>query len=158
MNILTNRGFLWNTSQEAAIERGELIHEIMSLIKTPQDLEFALNQFVDAGTIKLEESEDLKHTIIQLLSHPKLKTYYETNDQVINEKDILTKSGKSLRPDRVVINSKQEAYVIDYKTGKEEDKHEQQLYDYQTALEDMGIKVLKKILIYINHEIVIKEL
>lgn len=157
LNILSNRGYLWDTSQEAAIERGELIHEIMSLIKVSGDETFALNHFVDAGSISSEQATELLKTIIQIMTHPKLKVYFETTDLVFNEKDILTASGKSLRPDRVVINSNREAFIIDYKTGLENTKHKEQLYDYQGALEAMGIIVKKKILIYINHEIVIKE-
>ena len=157
LNIISNRGFLWETSQEAAIERGELIHEIMSLIKVQGDESFALNQFLDAGTINSEQYSDLLKTIKQIMAHPELHPYYNTTDTVLNEKDILTTSGSSLRPDRVVINSKREACIIDYKTGIESFRHEEQLYDYQSALEQMDIKVTKKILIYINHQIVIKE-
>ncbi|MBO6632469.1 MAG: UvrD-helicase domain-containing protein, partial [Psychroserpens sp.] len=157
LNILSNRGFLWDSSQEAAIERGELIHEIMSLIKTPNDLDFALNQFINTGTISVEQASDLEKSIKSLMHHSVLHPFYETADRILNEKDILTKSGNTLRPDRVVINSKQEACIIDYKTGKIDPKHQQQLYEYQDALEAMGIRITKKILIYINHEIVIKE-
>ncbi len=158
LNILSNRGFLWDTSQEAARERGELIHEIMALIKVPGDESFALNHFVDSGTINTEQADDLLQTILQIMAHPKLKPHFDTNDNIFNEKDILTKSGKTLRPDRVVINSQREACIIDYKTGMENAKHKEQLFDYQSALEEMDIKVTHKILVYINHEIVIKEL
>ena len=46
---------------------------------------------------------------------------------------------------------------MDYKTGLEAKKYEQQLQSYQDVLEDMKISVKKKILIYINDDILVKE-
>jgi RecB family exonuclease len=62
-----------------------------------------------------------------------------------------------LRPDRVIINAKNEAVIIDYKTGLEDKKHAQQLQTYQDVLEQMNIKVKRKILIYINNDILVKD-
>ena len=50
-----------------------------------------------------------------------------------------------------------EAFSIDYKTGTEKQSHISQIETYQNILEEMNYKVLKKILIYINDDIQIKE-
>ena len=47
--------------------------------------------------------------------------------------------------------------LIDYKTGKHQKIHTQQLLEYQDIIEEMNLKIIKKILVYINDEIDVKE-
>jgi len=156
LNILTSSGYLWDTYQQQAIEKGNLVHLIMSQIKTYGDVNFAFDYFFDLGQLNTEQREQLKPIIIAIVSHKDLHSYYSEGFEVYNERDIITKEGLILRPDRIVINSKNEAIVIDYKTGLENPKHKEQLYDYQLVLESMGFVVTKKILIYINEAISLK--
>jgi hypothetical protein len=51
------------------------------------------------------------------------------------------------------LTKNKEVYLLDYKTGLHHTKHQLQLENYQNAIELMGYKVLKKILIYIGEEI-----
>ncbi|SDR71855.1 ATP-dependent exoDNAse (exonuclease V) beta subunit (contains helicase and exonuclease domains) [Formosa sp. Hel1_31_208] len=157
LNILTNSGSLWDTAQEYAIERGNLIHQIMSMIKTHDDIEFALTHFLDLGQIDRQQHQQLKPLVEHITNHKKLSHLFESGLHIINERDIISKNGKIWRPDRVVINYQKEATIIDYKTGAESSKHQEQLFDYQLVLEEMNFKVIKKVLIYINDAIVIKE-
>ncbi|WP_299333137.1 exodeoxyribonuclease V subunit beta [uncultured Psychroserpens sp.] len=157
LNIITNSGYLWDTVQEKAIERGNLVHQIMSLIKTEVDTDFALDHFLNTGLITNEQSEELKLIIDNILKHEQLTYLFDSKLTIYNEKDIISKDGKLLRPDRIVINSKNQAIIVDYKTGLQDSKHREQLFDYQYVLEDMNFEVTKKILIYINDDIVIKE-
>ena len=157
LNIVTSSGYLWDTIQEKAIEKGNLIHNIMSEIKTVEDVNYVLDDFKHSGKINTTQYHDLMHTVNDLLHHKQLRSYFNSDATIYNEKDILTKQGQILRPDRLIINTKNEVVIIDYKTGLENSKHQEQLYDYQMVLEDMNFKVIKKILIYINDEITIKE-
>ena len=77
--------------------------------------------------------------------------------RTINERDIISKHGKLYRPDRIVVNAIGETVIIDYKTGLQNSKHKEQLFDYQSVLEEMNFTVIKKILVYSNDDIVIKE-
>lgn len=157
LNIITNSGYLWDTLQEKAIEKGNLIHNIMSEIKTVDDIETVLDDFENSGKINVLQYEELKIMVYDIVNHNQLQSYFNSEYIIYNEQDIITKEGYLLRPDRIVINSKNEAVIIDYKTGLTNSKHQEQLYDYQLVLEDMNFKVIKKILIYINDEITIKE-
>ena len=58
-----------------------------------------------------------------------------------------------MKPDKMVLTSQNEVYLLDYKTGAYHNKHQQQLENYQKAIEDMGYKVSKKALIYIGQTI-----
>ena len=158
LNIITNSGYLWDTAQEKAIERGDLIHSIMALITTSADVESALNHFLSLGIINAIQYDELKNVINRIINHEQLNSYFDAHHTIYNEKDIISKNGKLFRPDRVVVNANNEAIIIDYKTGLQDSKHKEQLYDYQYILEEMDFKVIKKVLIYINDDILIKEL
>ena len=157
LNIVTNSGYLWDTLQEKAIEKGNLIHNIMSEIKTIEDVDYVLADFKSLGKINALQYDELKVTVYDLIKHSQLQSYFNSELTIYNEQDIITKDGSKIRPDRIVINSKNEVVIIDYKTGHTDSKHQEQLYDYQFVLEEMNFKVIKKILIYINDEITIKE-
>ena len=155
--ILTKAGLIWDTQKADALERGNLVHDIMAKIDSIDDLEKAINTFEMSGKLSPEQSSKITRDIEKIIFHPKLKQYYITNDKVYNERDILSKSGKIFRPDRLIINDCNEIVIIDYKTGLPNPKHKEQLYDYQNVLEEMDFKISKKFLVYINESIVLKE-
>lgn len=156
IKIVTKSGLLWDTTQQDAIEKGNLIHNIMSKINIKDDINYVINEYVNSSSINKEQASILKEIVNEIVNHSKLKDYYTSNFIVYNERDIITKEGIILRPDRVVVSSSNEAVIIDYKTGLEDKKHQQQLQTYQDVLEDMSLKVIKKILVYINDDIQIK--
>lgn len=158
IKVVTKSGFLWDTNQEEAIEKGNLIHDIMSHINTKNDIDEVIETFIKTSTLNIDQAITLKELVLRIVEHPKLKNYYNGNDTIYNERDIITKEGIILRPDRVVLNSKNEAAIIDYKTGAENKKHEQQLQLYQDVLEDMKINVTNKILVYTNDDILVKDI
>lgn len=158
IKVVTKSGLLWDTNQEEAIEKGNLIHNIMSFIETKDDVDRVIQDFITASTITPKQASELKPLVLDIVNHPKLKTFFTKNNTIYNERDIITKAGVILRPDRVVINTKNEAAILDYKTGAENKKHEQQLQVYQDILESMDFKVNNKFLIYINEKILLKEL
>jgi len=157
IKIITNSGYLWDTHQKEAIERGNLIHNIMSHIKTKDDIDFAINKFISTGTINESQASELKAVVQNIIEHPSLAHLFGPDVSVYNEKDIITKQGGLLRPDRVIINNKKEAVIVDYKTGNPNSNHINQIEGYNNALRDMGFKVNKGVLIYTNDTIEIKE-
>jgi len=157
LNILTRAGYLWDTAQEKAIEKGNLIHLIMSQVKTKNDIDFVFDNLTNSGKINPHQRIQLQPIVREIVTHDQISPYFKSNLIIYNEKDIITAQGQILRPDRVVINSKKEAVILDYKTGAEDPKHLQQLLTYSDILQDMNFKVMKKILVYVNDGIQIKE-
>ncbi|TYA60150.1 UvrD-helicase domain-containing protein [Formosa maritima] len=157
IKIVTNSGLLWDTHQKEAIEKGNLIHEIMSQIKTETDIDFVINEFIFSNIINKEQALILKEIVLQIVLHKDLTLYFSDNVIIYNERDIISKSGEIIRLDRLVINNKNQAIIIDYKTGIEDPKHLIQLNKYENILLEMNIKTIKKILVYINEGIQIKE-
>ncbi len=151
--ILTKSGMLWDTAREDAISKGNRIHFILSLIETEKDINPILSLLLQKGDIVSGESDTLKAKLKSVLQHPDISMYYEEGNIVKNERDIITKAGEALRPDRIVLKGNH-ATIIDYKTGKRNPKYKEQLYNYADAITDMGYLVEKKIIVYINEEIV----
>jgi len=85
-----------------------------------------------------------------------LNKYYNQEVISFNEREIISKNGAILVPDRLVFLNNSEVTVIDYKTGSESLSHINQLNKYEAVLQEMNIKVVGKILIYIGEKIKIK--
>jgi len=156
IKFVTKSGYLWDTTQQEAIEKGNLIHDMMSFIKTKEDIDFVINDFIDASLINKEQANVLKEKMVEIVNHPLLEKYYENDLKIYNERDIISKQGIILRPDKIVINSKGEVVIMDYKSGLEDKKHMQQLQSYQNVLEEMNLITVKKILVYISDTIFVR--
>jgi ATP-dependent exoDNAse (exonuclease V) beta subunit len=154
-SIMAKAGLLWDTEQEAALSRGNLLHHIMGLIETKDDIDHIFVDLEQKGSIHKTEIDNLKTKIQQLVNHDDLRKYFEKGVVIKNEKDIITEHGEILRPDRVVLKGNR-ATVIDYKTGKENKAYKDQLNVYANALKDMGYDIENKILAYINKDIKIE--
>ncbi|MFA6922807.1 MAG: 3'-5' exonuclease [Bacteroidales bacterium] len=145
---------LWNDKVFIKKQRGILIHEVLSKIFTVTDVELAVNLIHSEGLIKNTEKEKLKEEITVLLSNPEIKPYFEEGINVKSEREIL-KDGKTYRPDRIILKNNR-AIVIDFKTGKEKEKHKQQIKEYACLLQDLGYEIEEGVLIYIDESKVVK--
>ena len=157
INIVTRSGELWDSSQEEAINKGNIIHIILSRINLPEDINAALDYFVLKNEISLQEATELKPSLTHIVNHPELKHYFSTKVEGYNETDILIKGQPILRPDRFVVENNN-VVILDYKSGLKDPKYKEQLYEYKDALEELNFKVTKMLLIYINESITIEEL
>lgn len=153
--IVANSSLVWDT--ENAISYGNLIHEILAHIKTVDDVEQTIQEYINNGDIMIDEVKKVKELIIKIVTHPHLKNYYQQNNIVYNEREIVTATNQIIIPDRLVINANNEAVIIDYKTGKPNKKYHNQLNNYALSIEQLGYKVIKKLLIYIGKQIVLEE-
>ena len=150
--IIAQSNLTWDTERGRAISQGNLIHYIMGLIKTHDEVDTALDKALKAGEINKDEIDPTKVAILQIINHPELRKYFHADMAVFNEKDIITENGTILRPDRIAIKANK-ASIIDYKTGKKDSRYKEQIYAYADALQDMGYEIENKIIVYVNEEI-----
>nr|WP_255535128.1 3'-5' exonuclease [Cellulophaga sp. E16_2] len=151
--IVTTSGMLWDTTAEAALSKGNTIHKILSLIETVDDITPCFEMLVKKGSLSTEEVPLLELKVRAIIEHRDLKEFYTKDAIVKNETDIITKNGIILRPDRLVIKENK-ATIIDYKTGARNISYKDQIDTYAYAIEEMGYQINKKIIIYINEEII----
>ena len=157
INIIANSNLLWDANRKESIERGNLVHHILSKIKTESDIDFVLQDFHSSGTINKTQKEALYQTILSVVSHPKLKKFYSSKFRIYNERDILTADGQIHRPDRIMIDKENKVVIIDYKTGRPNRQYANQLNIYQDSLKSIGFKIRAKLLVYVNENITVEE-
>jgi ATP-dependent exoDNAse (exonuclease V) beta subunit len=153
IKIAQREALMWGTHQQEAIEYGNVIHEILSFVKTKNDVDLAITKSIENGLITFDQKEIVFNTIQEIVNHSELGICFAEGNEVLNEQTIIQKEGKTIKPDRMVLTNNKEVLLLDYKTGTHNVKYQQQLENYQTAIELMGYKVIKKALIYIGKEI-----
>lgn len=120
------------------INRGKIIHEILSLVTTTADLSKAIKRVELDGKIDSKDAETLREEITELLSHSEIRNWFDGTFRVVNERNILTGTHGLKRPDRIMIG-KNEVIVVDYKSGETElEKYGYQLKSYIRELRNCG--------------------
>lgn len=147
--ILTTSGMLWDTEREEALSRGTIVHRLMELVISREDINLALERLKSKGVIEESEEGQYRKIAEDIVDHPKLRSFYRNELDIKNEREIISENGLILRPDRLVIDGKK-VTIIDYKTGRQDSKYSEQLYAYSDALVAMGYLVEHKVIVYIN--------
>ncbi|MHA8098633.1 UvrD-helicase domain-containing protein [Aquirufa aurantiipilula] len=118
-------------------ELGEIIHKQLENLKSFEDVQL----------------KDVLPEIVELLEIDEIKQFFIPGELFISEEDILLPDGNVIRPDRV-IKKKESLIVVDYKTGKKEEKHLTQVNSYCEALRKMGYVDVQGAIIYtVNKEV-----
>ncbi|SDX58001.1 UvrD-helicase domain-containing protein [Flavobacterium degerlachei] len=153
IKIAQREALMWGTYQQESIEYGNVVHEILSFVKIKEDVALAVEKALENGLINYGQKELVCQTIQDIVNHKELELFFAEGNTVLNEQTIIQKEGSTIKPDRMVVNSEDEVYLLDYKTGVHNAKYQKQLENYQNAIELMGYKVVKKALIYIGKQI-----
>lgn len=152
-NIVANSSLLWDLDRGDAIKFGNIIHELMATIITEKDIRKNILRFVSRGLIEKDEQQNIERLILEIVNHKELKLYYHSDKIIFTEREILTPDKHILIPDRLIFENENEVSILDYKTGKPEKKHQNQIENYARTLTNMKLIVIKKILVYIGHKI-----
>ena len=153
IKIAQRESLMWGTKQQEAIEYGNVVHEILSFVKTKSDIDLAMNKAIENGLITTLQQQTVYESVRQILDHPELDVYFSEKNQVLNEQTIIQKEAGTIKPDRMALSANNEVFLLDYKTGQHQEKYRHQLENYQYAIEKMGFKVSKKALVYIGESI-----
>jgi len=140
----------WDTEEPTHKQQwGSLIHYLLSMIKTAEDIEPALEKLTAEGILDEEEGPSIKKLIIDFINHPDVKIYFRDGLNIKTESEILLPDGHSLRPDRLIFED-DKVIVIDYKTGQPEGNHHKQIKNYQKILKNMGYANTEGVLLYLT--------
>lgn len=132
--------FSRESKQQRGINKGKLIHEILSLIETSADLGKAVKRVETEGKIGAQEAGKMVEELTGLLNDPEVKSWFDGTFRVVNERSILTGLNGLKRPDRIMIGDDR-VVVVDYKSGEtESDKYKYQLLSYIRELKNCGYR------------------
>ena len=157
INIDPEPSMFWASSDDPMQPRewGELVHQILSEIRTVEDIDLALRPYLLNGTFDQDTADKLKENFVQMARHPILAPAFSKDAKVKNECEILS-NGEILRPDRYV-ELPDAIYLLDYKTGKKEKKYHEQLKRYIGALQGMVEKEIRAYLVYLSDPIEVEK-
>lgn len=134
---------------ETYTDYGNLIHQLLSEINQLSDLETTVERFLNKGLFDENNKNEILTELNQLLKLPKVEHFFTNFDELKTETTILLPTGESYQPDRVVIKN-HTTIIVDYKTGKKEKSHYQQLENYKILLAEMGYTNIESYLLYIK--------
>lgn len=133
---------------DKAAQYGILAHEVIAEASTEADIASIINQYIEKGILAEENKNILLTEIYRIWNHPKIHTWLNSNYEIRNEASIITKDGKTLRPDKIFIN-KDETIVLDFKfTEDNYIEHKEQVDTYRNTLKDLGYSKVKGYLYY----------
>ena len=131
------------------VKTGILTHEILSKIKSKNDVEKTLKVYELDGTMTHEETKEIEQAVFEIIE--KYPMYFPEDQNIINEKDIMISQDGSAtvyRPDRL-IQAGDGWIIVDFKTGVPKASHRGQIENYISVLERTGRKVVKADLVYL---------
>ncbi len=117
---------------------GNLVHSVLSQIKTDKDIQKALSN------VEINEREKVNDVLQSMLKFSESKHWFDGTYKVLNERSIVNLSNeekeKTKRPDRIMIQDN-EIVVVDYKFLEDLNdlqKYEEQIVEYGNLFREMG--------------------
>ncbi len=128
---------------------GNIIHTVFSRIQKSDDSLNVLQKMLDEGLIEKESIPKISQTVKNTLALKPIKEIWDIGTHII-EREIITKDGKSYRPDRI-IQQGGTTYLIDFKTGEEKKVDEEQILNYKNLLKQLEFKNIQGFLLYTDN-------
>lgn len=122
---------------------GNLLHAIMSNIRTSKDIDFAINYAKSRGWVSLSQASHYRDFVLSKIENKEVKAWFDGSWRVLNERSIFSE-GKSKRPDRIMFSpGNKEVVIVDYKFGSSENqelvkRYRRQIKNYIRLLSKSG--------------------
>ena len=88
---------MWEVdAPEKGADKGKKVHEILSYIKTTDELDEALKKALRLGLIANNEKLEIRSLLEMVLQNIEMKPYFAEGLKVKNEEEILLKNGQIL--------------------------------------------------------------
>ncbi len=159
--LLTRKNYegFWEMTESVRthkLNRGKLVHQLLSLIESVDDLSVVMNRMTSEGLIEHHDVASIRTDIEQMLKNPQANNWFNKTYKVMNESSILLPGGITYRPDRVMMNE-HETIVVDYKTSPLPlSSHRDQVLAYMKLLESMTKNPVKGFVWYIHAGLILE--
>lgn len=136
--------------------RGVVLHDILSQVSVPSDLQKAVNQALSNGEITVSEAPEILSLLSERVAEGLQRGWFPSEGaRILNETSIVDTDGQVYRPDRVV-DYGDKVIIIDYKAGEHQKKYERQIGCYARIWRDMGYSDVSACLWYLGTGTVIQ--
>lgn len=129
------------------VNRGLLIHDLLSRILHKDQAEAALENMVLEGKLSKYERKDIAEMLRQIFTLKETKRWFGGEGETRTEAPVLLPNGNERRLDRVWIDG-DICEIIDYKTGQEEEEHHKQVLQYMKLMRELGYRQVRGFLLY----------
>ena len=141
------------------IQRGTKTHAILEKLINYQDIDRIIEKHVKLFWDDEQLKGRIRNIMHKIVNHPEISICYrQPSESVYCEQGLLAPSSSPeeennirLVPDRVVV-LQDKVIVLDYKTGKPDDKHHVQLEKYISVVKKIHEKPAEAFLVYIDIE------
>jgi ATP-dependent exoDNAse (exonuclease V) beta subunit len=128
---------------------GILLHRAFENAATRDEIFAALDAMNIDGILNSADLAILKEQVSTTLDTTDAGEWFDGSwDNLYRERNIIRPKSSSTRPDRVLTRGN-EAVIVDYKFGKESDKHEEKMMEYIDEVRSMGFTSVKGYLWYV---------
>jgi CRISPR/Cas system-associated exonuclease Cas4 (RecB family) len=141
--------------------KGVILHELLSSIRTIDDVDNVLRSYVFDGKIdeELVSVSEIRDMLNRGMNNEIVRDWFSGRWQLFNECSIITSdtSGELFerRPDRVMTDGNQ-VVVVDFKFGHQREKHFTQVAQYMSLLSRMGYTDISGYLWYVAEDKIIE--
>ena len=141
-----------------AIARGVTLHDALSAVHDSSDVERPIRQLFSSGRAEargLTVDETIQR-VQELIARAEVAEWFDPANRVLAERNIITRTTHTQRPDRIVFTPSGRVIIIDYKTGEEHPaQHRRQVSYYAKLMQEMGFGPVEAYLWYFEpHKIV----
>ena len=129
---------------------GDFFHSIMDKIFTNFNAGHLHNKKLYlSNEISKDLYNEFTKVLNQISNNSKLHFLFDANSTIYNEREIYLDSNRKFIIDKLILADNGKTYILDYKTGEEDQKHLKQVSEYISALKDAGYKDCTGYLLYI---------
>lgn len=126
---------------------GNDFHLVMSKTSNQKEVSHVVDSLLKEGLVETENAEELKRIALAFWQRMEEGKYLNGQEKILNEQLILAGENESKKPDKVFVKS-EELIVVDFKTGKMDQKHMEQILYYGKLLSEIFKKPSKCLLYY----------
>lgn len=151
---LKTRNYAWDFSEDGLQARnqrklGVIIHELLADSQSLEDALRLLREFTFEGRWDEATAEEVKTQLEMLFALDQIQDWFGSAYQSLSEQGILLPGGAQKRPDRILIG-KDQALVIDFKTGEKRETHLSQVKEYMGLVAKLSQLPVKGYLCYLE--------
>ncbi|MCQ2347074.1 MAG: UvrD-helicase domain-containing protein [Paludibacteraceae bacterium] len=121
-------------------EFGSMMHDWLAEIDTFDEANKALQALLISGRIRESDVPQMHQALAEFKALVRDFDWFDSDSgyTILREQDILTPTGNTYRPDRIMLKG-QKAVIIDYKFGeKRRPQYQEQVRNYLSLVHDMG--------------------
>ena len=134
--------------------RGIVLHDILSEVLSPADLDAAVDAAVRDGRLDRAGGETARALLrARIAAHPDWFPAPGKGLRILNEQSLYDAGGGEHRPDRVIVSPDRRVTIIDYKFAKKEPEHLLQLSRYVRLWRALGYEVAAAYLWYVESDL-----